>query len=162
MGEKAKKGSKSVEKIKCNYVLCKCGEPLTFMEVSKCYNGSGVNCDFCGSSVGKTSKVWHCLKQKDADEHKGGFDLCEKCIKCPMINPNLLDNEDENVKDKKKKNEDENVINLSFEGDDINEQCPPRHPLIAAFQSALSSSILSKKTEHLKAMQKYTDILLKH
>ena len=153
---------KPAEKIKSNFVLCKCGQPMKLLEIKQCYNGSGVNCDFCGESVDKNSKVWHCLKEKDAIEHKGGFDLCTKCIKHPMIDPNLLNSDDEKEDDANNGVDEDAVYNLSFEGEDINENCPPRHPLIAAFQSALSSSILSKKTEHLKAMEEYTNILLKH
>eukprot|EP01083_Nonionella_stella_P103810 296866_1 len=37
------------------------------------------------------------------------------------------------------------IQSVSFEGEDINERCPPRHPLIVAFQSTLSSSLSSKK-----------------
>lgn len=155
--------SKPVEKVKCDLVLCKCGGPLILTPLKDCYTGSGVNCDFCGQSV-KDNEVWHCPKPKEFIEHKGGFDLCQKCIKHPMISPKFLEKDDEKDKEKEDdaKFDNEGEHKLSFEGEDINQKCPPRHPLIAAFQSALSSSILSKETQHIEAMEKYTNILLKH
>ena len=179
----------AVPKVKCSSVRCKCGAFMKLLDHKQCYDGSGATCDFCGGSI--RSQCWHCVKEKEAVEHNSGFDLCVLCAKQPMVPKELFDDiptkkeqreldkalnkknnneeeedddddddEDEDKEDEKTDNDD--GYDLSFEGDDIDEKCPARHPLIAAFQSTLSASLTSKSTEHLKAMKSYTNILFKH
>eukprot|EP01083_Nonionella_stella_P177704 625406_1 len=164
----------SMQLVKYNVAYCKCGEELVQMDYKKCYSGAGVNCDFCAVSI--INNVWHCVKAKQSSVHPNGFDLCTHCTKQPMIEQCYVDidakdeNEDkEQLEEEECKDatddtnqEDDIIQSVSFDGEDINERCPPRHPLIAAFQSTLSSSLSSKKTEHLKAMESYTNILFKH
>ena len=163
-------------------VRCKCGGPMLCVKISKCYNGGGVCCDFCGQSC--REDVWHCPKEKNAAEHSNGFDLCTLCVPRPMIPVQWIDGDladlvvaepadGSNVKadavgttkgntlevdndDGDDEDEDDND-----EDDDV-EMSAARHPLIAAFQSTLSSSLTSERTEYLQAMRSYTAILFKH
>jgi len=45
----------------------------------ECYDGNGINCDICATSVAAgDTLVWHCDRER-VPEHPGGFDMCDSC-----------------------------------------------------------------------------------
>ena len=60
--------------------ICICGTDLLKTD-SRVYGemSGGVICDNCRIGCQGDDIVYHCPKAQKADEHKDGFDLCEKC-----------------------------------------------------------------------------------
>eukprot|EP01083_Nonionella_stella_P297836 1011193_1 len=58
--------------------VCICGADLVTVQVNQCYDGSGVECDACGSSIDGSLHIYHCTHKRD-DIHEFGFDLCQTC-----------------------------------------------------------------------------------
>eukprot|EP01084_Bolivina_argentea_P171539 297196_1 len=60
--------------------ICICGDELLKTD-SRVYGeeSGGVICDNCRVGCQGDDIVYHCMRGHNAPEHKGGFDLCEKC-----------------------------------------------------------------------------------
>ncbi len=59
-------------------LVCECGGRLDEMDAKNCYGGTGVACDDCSCILGNSTRVFHCLREKN-HQHPGGFDLCATC-----------------------------------------------------------------------------------
>ena len=70
--------------------ICICGTDLLKTD-SRVYGemSGGVICDNCRIGCQGDDIVYHCPKGQKADEHKDGFDLCDKCamkqVKCLLF-----------------------------------------------------------------------------
>eukprot|EP01083_Nonionella_stella_P066711 175896_1 len=72
---------------------CICGDTLREMKnVSTMQRCGAVFCDICNTQIKLNAGFYHCDREKEAEEHTHGFDICKHCAYRQSLERNMISN----------------------------------------------------------------------